>query len=138
MWDDEAMQWQRPMTPTITDQSEVAPPIGTMATPAPTASTAPVSPNKPKASKQSEPMTEDELRAKLRPLFDKFDIDGSGSISLVEMTGILMQLKIKMSPEQINTMMKEADPDGSGEIDFEGEYFRIRTRAPCCSLLIAC
>ena len=52
-------------------------------------------------------MTEAELRAKLRPLFDKFDVDGSGSISTVEMTGILMQLKIKMSPEQINAMMKE-------------------------------
>ena len=51
-----------------------------------------------------------ELRAKLRPLFDKFDVDGSGSISVVEMTGIITQLKIKMSPEQIHTMMKERPP----------------------------
>ena len=105
-WDDEAMQWQRKVLQPIADKSE-----------------APGKP-KPKASpsatkKEGETMTEDELRAKLRPMFDKFDVDGSGSISTVEMTGIVMQLKLKMSPEQISTMMKEADPDGSGAIDFE-------------------
>ena len=64
-------------------------------------------------------MSEKELREKLRPIFDKFDEDGSGAVSTAEMTKIVKQLKLQMTPKQLAAMMKEADPDGSGEIDFE-------------------
>ena len=43
------------------------------------------------------------------------------------MTNILTQLKIKMTAEQISTMMKEADPDGSGSVDFE-EFCAVLTK----------
>ena len=43
----------------------------------------------------------------------------SGCISTDEMTNILKQLKIKMTAAQIGAMMKEADPDGSGSVDFD-------------------
>ena len=43
----------------------------------------------------------------------------SGCISTDEMTAILKQLKIKMTSEQISQMMKDADPDNSGSVDFE-------------------
>lgn len=51
----------------------------------------------------------------------------SGSISTDEMTNILTQLKIKMAAEQISTMMNEADPDGSGSVDFE-EFCAVLTK----------
>jgi hypothetical protein len=124
-WDDGAMQWQRPAVQlTITNESSAAvasSPNSVMAmpgTPTPMASSPTTKPSGG-SKKGTMTMTEDELRARLRPLFDKFDVDSSGSISTIEMTGILMQLKIKMTPAQINAMMREADPDGSGEVDFE-------------------
>ena len=64
-------------------------------------------------------MSEKELREKLRPIFAKFDEDGSGTVSTAEMNKIVKQLKLQMTPKQLAAMMKEADPDGSGEIDFE-------------------
>ena len=64
-------------------------------------------------------MASDELRTKLRHVFDKFDADSSGCVSADEMTSIFAQLKINMTVAQISTMMKEADPDGSGSIDFD-------------------
>ena len=64
-------------------------------------------------------MSERELREKLQPIFNKFDEDGSGAVSTAEMTKIVKQLKLQMTPKQLAGMMKEADPDGSGEIDFE-------------------
>ena len=49
-----------------------------------------ISPSKPV-------MSERELREKLRPIFDKFDEDGSGAVSTAEMTKIVKQLKLQAS-----------------------------------------
>lgn len=104
----------------LTDQSESASsPNSVLSRPYIYEPASPTSPKTKASGGAKKPMTEEELRAKLRPLFDKFDVDSSGSISTSEMTGILSKLKIKMTAQQIETMMKEADPDGSGEIDFE-------------------
>ena len=65
------------------------------------------------------PVDEGKLRDALRPVFDKFDVDGSGSVSTDEMTRMVKQLKMDLSPEKIRKMMVEADPDMSGEVDFE-------------------
>ena len=61
-----------------------------------------------------------ELRAQLRHIFNKFDLDGSGAISTDEMGRVMAQLKQpKLTEGQLAAMMKDADPDGSGEIEFE-------------------
>ena len=62
---------------------------------------------------------ESELREKLRPLFDQFDEDGSGSVSTDEVGKMAKSLNMEMSPGQLEELMIEADPDGSGEIEFE-------------------
>ena len=67
---------------------------------------------------------EKKLRAKLRPVFDAFDVDGSGTISTIEMGAMLQQLDIQKSPAELKALMSEADPDGSGEVDFE-EFFVV-------------
>lgn len=64
-------------------------------------------------------MDDRELRQKLKPVFSKFDADKSGSISTAEMGKIVKAIGMEMSPDDIKKMMKDADPDGSGEVDFE-------------------
>ena len=58
-------------------------------------------------------------RRALRLVFDKFDADASGHVSTAEMTAMLKEINVQKTPAEIAKMMKDADPDGSGEIDFE-------------------
>jgi len=62
---------------------------------------------------------EAELREKLRPIFDKYDEDGSGAVSTEEVGKMAASLKVEMTPAQVQELVDEADPDGSGEIEFE-------------------
>ena len=59
------------------------------------------------------------LRERLRAVFDVLDKDGSGTVSTDEMGNIVQTLKLDLSPAAVRKMVKECDPDGSGEIDFE-------------------
>ena len=53
-----------------------------------------------------------DLRARLRPIFNKFDIDRSGAVSTAEMAAIIKAMKVEMTLAQTKEMMQEADPDG--------------------------
>ena len=64
-------------------------------------------------------MSTSDVQARLRQVFDKFDVDSSGTVSTEEMGTMIRALKMDMSREQIDQLVKDADPDGSGEIDFE-------------------
>ena len=57
----------------------------------------------------------------MRVVFDSFDHDKSGHVDTDELRTICERLKIDLQPGEIERMMKEADPDGSGHIDF-GEF----------------
>ena len=60
------------------------------------------------------------LRNRLRPVFDEFDKDKSGSINKKEMKKVLKKAKLaNMTDEKIKALIKEADGDGSGDIDFD-------------------
>jgi len=65
--------------------------------------------------------TEDlhKMRSAVRPIFDKIDADRSGSISGVEMVTIVRELNMDLKPEDIRALMRDADPDCSGAVDFE-------------------
>lgn len=71
--------------------------------------------------------------ARLRPLrFDTFcfplscaqDKDGSGKIDATELRNIMLSLGENLSDEEVNQMIKEADLNGDGEIDFD-EFMRM-------------
>ena len=64
-------------------------------------------------------MSQQEMRTKLREVFNKFDADKSGAISTEELGAIAKLLKLEVTPAKLKKMMMDADPDGSGEIDFE-------------------
>ena len=56
--------------------------------------------------------------AALRAIFDKFDLDRSGSVSTSEMAAMTRMLKMDLSPAALKQLMKEADGNGNGEIEF--------------------
>ncbi len=66
-------------------------------------------------SKHKKNIPEDE---ELRQAFKVFDADGNGTISKVELKRVMDMLGEKLSDAQIDEMMKEADLNGDGEIDF--------------------
>ena len=52
-------------------------------------------------------------------IFDTFDKDHSGSIDFSELKQAMQSLGQTLSDEDLTKMMREADDDGTGEIDFE-------------------
>lgn len=67
------------------------------------------------AAKQSNMTMEDELRG----AFNVFDQDGSGYISSQELKQVLDNLGEKLTEEEVDEMMKEADLDSDGQVSFE-------------------
>ena len=49
----------------------------------------------------------------------RFDIEKTGKIPVGEIKFILKNLPVKVSEEDIDTMIKEVDKDGNGEIDLK-------------------
>jgi len=52
-------------------------------------------------------------------IFRRFDIEKTGKIPVGEIKFILKNLPVKVSEEDIDTMIKEVDKDGNGEIDLK-------------------
>jgi Ca2+-binding EF-hand superfamily protein len=63
-------------------------------------------------------------REQLHTLFAKFDIDGSGEISTLELSSALRAIGYPTSLTVLQNLVQEVDVDGSGEID-EGEFFKL-------------
>ena len=55
---------------------------------------------------------------KLRQLFDKIDLDSGGTIDSAELQKALETVGKRLSDEAVAAMMRAADEDGNGEIDF--------------------
>jgi len=55
----------------------------------------------------------------LQMAFRAFDIDGNGKIDRAELAQVMKNLGQELTDEEIDAMMKEADTDGDGAIDFE-------------------
>ena len=51
--------------------------------------------------------------------FKVFDADGSGKITGADLKHVMTSIGEKLSPEQADAMMTEADVDGSGKVDYE-------------------
>jgi len=64
---------------------------------------------------------EHDLQADVRQAFRMFDKDGSGTVNAQELRHVMMNLGEKLSEDEVDEMMREADVDGDGEINYEGE-----------------
>merc|ERR1712184_36084 len=87
---------------------------------------APAKPAKFRAENYSRPgLSEDEVE-EIKEAFDLFDNDGSGAISVNELTSAMQSLGFDVKHAVVYNMVSDLDADGSGEIEF-GEFLDVMT-----------
>merc|ERR1719461_2220836 len=61
---------------------------------------------------------------RMRKVFKCLDVDGSGTLTAVEIQGALISIHPKIETGECNDLLKEADKNGDGVIDYE-EWINI-------------
>lgn len=59
----------------------------------------------------------------LREAFRVFDKDGNGFISAAELRHVMTNLGEKLTDEEVDEMIKEADIDGDGQVNYAGSLY---------------
>ena len=77
------------------------------------------------AKEQKEGGGEEELRE----AFTVFDKDGNGFISADELRHVMTNLGEKLTDDEINEMIKEADTNNDGHVDYNGELCTWRNKS---------
>lgn len=67
-------------------------------------------------------MKETDSEEELREAFRVFDKDGNGFISAAELRHVMTNLGEKLTDEEVDEMIKEADLDGDGMVNYEGTH----------------
>ena len=67
--------------------------------------------------------------------FSVFDKDGNGFISAAELRHVMTNLGEKLTDEEVDEMIREADIDGDGQINYEGQGRSVTSEctAPACA-----
>ncbi|XP_057848396.2 calcium-binding protein CML24-like [Cryptomeria japonica] len=85
-----------------------------------------------KSSSRSDASAGDKLTslasaAELESVFNKFDADGDGKISVSELRNVMRSLGHDATEDELRLMMAEADSDGDGHVDL-AEFVALNTR----------
>lgn len=72
-------------------------------------------------------MQEVDVENDIREAFKVFDKENKGYITASELRHIMTNLGEKLSDDEADEMLMEADRDGDGQIDYEGtvSYFKV-------------
>ena len=70
-------------------------------------------------------MKDTDSEEEIREAFRVFDKDGNGFISAAELRHVMTNLGEKLTDEEVDEMIREADIDGDGQVNYEGEYFLL-------------
>ena len=62
-----------------------------------------------------------DLDQEIKDAFSVFDKDGNGYVSLLDLKQMMTQLGERLTDDELEEMMSEADLNGDGLIDFTGE-----------------
>lgn len=79
-------------------------------------------------------MKDTDSEEEIREAFRVFDKDGNGFISAAELRHVMTNLGEKLTDEEVDEMIREADIDGDGQVNYEGELFVCgfsKARARC-------
>ena len=67
-------------------------------------------------------MKETDSEEEIREAFRVFDKDGNGFISAAELRHVMTNLGEKLTDEEVDEMIREADIDGDGQVNYEGRF----------------
>jgi len=74
-------------------------------------------------------LSEDEV-ADLKEAFSMFDIDGDGTITIVELKEVMKSLGQNPTEKELKQMIKSVDDNGDNEIDFEEFLILMSSKKP--------
>ena len=74
-------------------------------------------------------MKDTDSEEEIREAFRVFDKDGNGFISAAELRHVMTNLGEKLTDEEVDEMIREADIDGDGQVNYEGNA-QSRRRQP--------
>ena len=82
----------------------------------------------------SNKMKERDSEKELKEAFRVFDKNGDNFISAAELLHVMTNLGEKLTDEEAEEMIKEADLDGDGRVSYEGSTFSLLTIIQLCFL----
>ena len=68
-------------------------------------------------------MKETDSEEEIREAFRVFDRDGNGYISAAELRHVMTNLGEKLTDDEVDEMIREADIDGDGQVNYEGDNY---------------
>lgn len=68
-------------------------------------------------------MKDTDSEEEIREAFRVFDKDGNGFISAAELRHVMTNLGEKLTDEEVDEMIREADIDGDGQVNYEGNLW---------------
>ena len=68
-------------------------------------------------------MKDTDSEEEIREAFRVFDKDGNGFISAAELRHVMTNLGEKLTDEEVDEMIREADIDGDGQVNYEGKSY---------------
>ena len=76
-------------------------------------------------------MKDTDSEEEIREAFRVFDKDGNGFISAAELRHVMTNLGEKLTDDEVDEMIREADIDGDGQVNYEGKtYIPMNSHTP--------